>query len=360
MLEKPLTEADLDFDVPTTTPVAAAWTPGPNVTQHNGDAMPTDLVFFAPPPPEIGEVVTARSTLNARKRPMAALSRLLLGGFLGSLAYVGLSFLGVDVVWQVMAFAGIVALTWWLTGFKHQVTYVGKEGAAWLTCRGQMDRIVKSEVFRFDEAAELRTGQTRQYTNGVYSGTSYNFSWTDASGRKRFKLSGTYHGEKKPPKAKDPFHFAQAAERAWSLHLLARAQDELDKNGALHFPLGADWIAVGPGFLVLCRKGRQERWDHDEIGGITINDGTLKIKRIDAKEGWFSVPGRLPVPLPADGQRPAFPDRHQSFTWLFTELIGSSIPPTIRARSRPARSAGGSSISSRRSASMSQCSSRPT
>lgn len=299
MLDKPLTEADLDLDLESSAMIAeqAAWQPGPEVNQHNQGPLPPDLVFFAAPPPEIGEIVTARSTLTNRKRPKAALSRLLLGGFLGSLAYVGLSFAGVEVVWQVLAFLGVLAVVWWLTGFKHKVTYVGKEGVARLTCKGRTDRLVKSEVFRFEDAAALRTGQTRQYCNGVYTGTSYQFTWTDAAGRKRFKLSGTYRGEKKPPKAKDPFHFAESAELAWSLYLLDRMQEELKRDGALRFPLGgADFVAVGPGFLVLSRKGNQERWELDEIGGIIVNDGTLKIKRIDAKEGWFSSQGVFQFP----------------------------------------------------------------
>src|SRR5690606_28868065 len=106
-----------------------------------------------------------------------------------------------------------------------------------------------------------------------------------------------YRGEKKPPKPKDPFHFAESAELAWSLYLLDRMQEELKRDGALRFPLGgADFVAVGPGFLVLSRKGTQERWGVDEIGGIAVNDGTLKIKRIDAKEGWFSSQGVFQFP----------------------------------------------------------------
>lgn len=292
MDDQSLAEADLEQGWSEGSAEPATWTPGPGVTQHSGDPIPQDFVFFAAPPPEIGEVLTARTTLTSKKRPKSPMSRLLLGGLLGSLAYAGLGFLGVEAGWQIAAFFGLLILVWLVTGFTHKVSYVGKEGVARLTCKGRVDRIVKSEVFRFDEAAELRTGQTRQYVNGVYSGTSYHFTWTDANGRKRFKLSGSYHGEKKPPKAKDQFHFAASAETAWSLHLLDRAQQELELTGALRFGLGgSDWVAVGPGFLILNRKGNQERWESSEIGGINAGDGVLKIKRIDAKEGWFSSKG---------------------------------------------------------------------
>jgi hypothetical protein len=275
------------------------WVPRPGVTNHNGEPLPPDRVFFAPPPPEIGEVVTAYSTLTSRSRPMSPLSRALLSVGVGSAVAVGLSFVpDVDVVFEVLAFVVAAPLVWLATGFRHKATYVGLEGVARLSCQGSLDRPAKAEVFRFDEAEELRTGQTRQYNNGVYSGTSYHFTWTDAQGRKRYKLSGTYHGEKKPPKAKDPFHFAKSAERAWSHHKGEWAAGELESTGAVRFNLGgSDWIAVGEGFLILGRKGTEERWDAGEIGGISVRDGVLKIKRVDAKEGWFSSHGVFQVSL---------------------------------------------------------------
>ncbi len=269
------------------------WIPSASVTNHNGDPLPPDRVFFAPPPPEIGEVVSAYSTLPTGKRPMPWLSRMALSGFAGSAGAAALHFLGVqETVLQVLCFLALAPLVWWLTGFSHKVSYVGKEGIARLRCQGRPDHVTRTEVFRFDSAAELRTGQTRHYTNGVYTGTSYNFTWTGPDGRKKFRLNGTYHGEKKPPKPKDPFHFAEAAEVAWSIYLFDQASRELETNGSIRFNLGgSDWIAVGPGFVDLSRKGNVERWTPQEIGGLTIGDGVFKIKRTDAKEGWFSSQG---------------------------------------------------------------------
>ena len=110
--------------------------------------------------------------------------------------------------------------------------------------------------------------------------------------KRHSSFPGTYHGEKKPPKPKDPFHFGESAEMAWSIHLLDHADNDLKQTGAIRFRLtGKDWVAVGPGFLEFSRKGVDERWERDEIGGISIGDGVFKVKRTDAKEGWFSSKG---------------------------------------------------------------------
>jgi hypothetical protein len=301
MLDEPTRAApfdEIDEIEPDAEAPAAFWAPPDDVRHHNGDPLPLGLAFFAPPPDEIGEVVTAHSTLQAGKRPKSLVSRLLLALGLGSLVAVGVSYLDTTTpLWSILAFLAVAGLTMLLTRFSHHVSYVGKEGVARAWCLGSPRRIKKTEVFLFRDADELRTGQTRQYTNGVYTGTSYTFTWTDAGGRKRYRLSGTYHGEKKPPKPKDPYHFAHRAEVAWSFFLFDRAGRALEQEGAIRFNLGgASWLALGPGFVDIGRKEGVERWTLDEIGGITAKDGTFKIKRKDAKEGWFSSQGVFSFP----------------------------------------------------------------
>ena len=127
----------------------------------------------------------------------------------------------------------------------------------------------------------------------MYLGTSYAFNWTDADGKKRNKLSGTYRGENKPPKAKDPYHFASMAEAAWSAFLFDRIIADLEANQSVRFNLsGGHYVAVGPGFLDIFVSGKEPvRLAADEVGGLLVDSGVIKIKRIDAQEGWFSSTG---------------------------------------------------------------------
>lgn len=288
-----MTEDEVELKVEET-----SWAPPDGVARHAGIPIEPDADFFADPPPEIGEVVSADSTLKATARPWKTSSRIVLGGLAGWAGAMMLHYLAVeDWLWEALLFAGIAAIVWFATGFARSCSYVGRKGVARFKCKGSRSRVRSPEVFLFEDAVDLRTSQTRHYHNGIYTGTAYSFTWTDAEGRKRYKLSGTYRGEKKPPKPKDPFHFAVMSETAWSLDRLDATLRELEADGSIRFNLtGGDWVALGPGFLDVGRKGRVERLNAGEIGGVSVEQGVIKIKRMDAKEGWFSSSGVYKFP----------------------------------------------------------------
>ena len=275
-----------------------AWEPPAGMLTHGDVPIGTELDFFAPPPPEIGEVLNAFSSLKRGQRPLPAAAKGAILFLPGAVTLAALSYTrAVDDLWQVVIFIALFAIGWLLTRFTHTCTYVGKAGVARFQCKKRRENITQQEIFLFRDAIELRTSQTRHYHNGVYTGTNYDFTWTDDQDRKVFRCHGTYRGEKKPPKPTDPFHFAESAEVAWSVHLLDRAQEQLDAAGAIVFRLGGtDWVAVGPGFLELNLKGERQRCESAEIGGFSINGGTFKVKRTDAKEGWFRSTGVFQFP----------------------------------------------------------------
>jgi hypothetical protein len=301
--DEPVASMPQDADEP------ATWVPGPDVTDHTGDPLPPEMDFFAPPPAEIGEVRTARSSLKETTRPASPALQFLALFVPGFVAIAALQLAGVEsVLVQGLVFLGLFLVGWRFTRFAHDCSYVGKDGIARFRCKGRRDRVTRREVFLFRDATELRTAQTRQYTNGVYTGTSYTFKWTDADGRKVYALSGTYRGEKKPPKPKDRFHFAASAEVAWSVFLLDHLQDELDASGMVRFNLGgSDFVGVGPGVLHLQLKGQTQSCPVEEIADITIAQGNFKVKRTDAKEGWFRSQGVFQFPYASLANARLFP-----------------------------------------------------
>lgn len=272
---------------------ATSWAPPEDVPRHAGVPIEPDADFFADPPPEIGEVLSAESSLKTTKTPWRVSSRIVLAGLVAWAGAMALQLFIPDWLWAALLFAVLAPVVWLATGFSHTCTYVGRLGVARFRCKGSRSRVRPPEVLRFEDATELRTSQTRHYHNGVYTGTSYAFVWSDAEGKKRFKLSGTYRGEKAPPKPKDPFHFAVMSETAWTLFLLAESERELEANGSIRFALkSGHWVAVGPGFLDLNLPGVPEhRLPAGEVGEVAFEQGVIKIKRVDAKEGWFSSSG---------------------------------------------------------------------
>lgn len=284
-------------------PTVPRWRPIGEIPRHSGDPTEPDFDFFAAPPPEIGQILSAETTLRTKTKPWRLPTRLVLAALLAWAFYMLFDFIGSSAAngkdrdtYQIIGVCGgavIAFVSWFLTRYSHSCSFVGNLGIAKVAATGSRDNVKPANIFLFENAAELRTSQTRHYHNGVYTGTNYTFTWTNSEGKKAHVLSGTYRGENKPPKPKDPFHFAVMAENAWSGFLFDRIVATLESTGSARFNLsGKHYVSVGQGFMDLCTSGTEEvHLDAKEIGGIQIDSGQVKIKRVDAKEGWFSSTG---------------------------------------------------------------------
>jgi F0F1-type ATP synthase assembly protein I len=277
-----------------------SWTPPQGLTNHADVELKGDIDLFAPPPDEIGEVLSANSTLKQGTQPWALATRLALGFMVGSILGV-IAFFAIMLIeglpeWMfiigAIGFGAGCLITVLVTGFSHTCTYVGREGCARFKCSGNRDNISSTEIFCFRNATELRTSQVRRYVNGACQGTNYTFTWSDGDGRTRYTISGTHNSEKGTPPPKDAYHYASAAELAWSHYLLQMVPDQLKKHDAIYFSLGgSDWVRVGAGFLDLCVRGETTHCDANDIASVHLDKGIFTIKRTDAKEGWFSSKG---------------------------------------------------------------------
>ena len=280
------------------------WRPPEGVCNHAGGPLTGNDDFFATPPPEIGEVLSAHTSLRRDSRPMAPGTRLTVAVIVGALG-MGLGvFIALnlrDHFWQLfwpVLFAGLgLGITLASTRFRHTCTFVGRDGLARFRCAGSREHIESGEVFFFRDAAELRTAQTRHYTNGVYQNTTYSYTWSDVTGRKRYSLSGSYRSEQGNPSAKSPYHFASAAERAWTLYLLNQVQAQLNTSGTIFFGLGGkNWVRLGPEYIGLHFNGQTTECQAADIAAVRIEQGMVQVRRKDAREGWFSSQGVFKFP----------------------------------------------------------------
>ena len=285
------------------------WSPPEGVVTHAGLPIAADMDFFATPPPEIGEIRSAFSTLKTDQRPLSPFARgaILFGP--PSLVVGGMMLAKIDEpAIEILICLVWLPLAWYFTRFIRKCSFVGVNGIARVNCKGNRHKIDKREMFLFQDACDLRTSQTRMYHNGVYTGTTYSFIWSDPQGRKAFKLNGFYMGEKKPPKPKDPFHFAESAETWWSVWLLNRAQEELERQGSIRFRLGGEnFVAVGPGFIELGLKGNVQPL---RSRGHRRNLDRRRQLQSQAQRGegrLVSIGRGLSVSLCFHGQRPLVP-----------------------------------------------------
>ena len=280
------------------TQAAIRWVPPPDVVDHSGDAIDLTAVFFAPPPPSIGQVFTAHSAVVSGKKPgpsAGVVVRVVLLALLGAL--IGGAFLtagtGSPIGFLFGAVIGGALLGWvgTLSGKgRNSCSYTGSLGLARYFYSNDAAKRSQPELFLFQNAVEMRTAQTRQYYNGVYTGTSYSYTWTGRDGKVVFRLSSSYRSEKGTPDRHDPFYYARAAEISWSRFLLQFVNEELNRSGAFRFNLrGNNCVVAGQGYLDLYMNGQQIRCLTQDIANVDMKQGVLTIRRKDATSGFLGI-----------------------------------------------------------------------
>ena len=230
---------------------------------HAGHPIEDEDDFFVEAPSEIGTLVSAFTTLKKGKTPRPLIVQIIVGLLVYFVCFgLAASFVAAmrwplqmiaDDIAFVFVIPGLVSLVFgitgfWVMGFSHTCTYVGTKGIAWYQCRGSRDRFTRTDVFLFKNADDLRTSQTRQYVNGIYSGTNYNYTWSTEKGKVIYTLAGRYRSEKGTPKPSNPFYFAFAAEAAWSQYLLRNIDRLTDDDNLVFFALTrGNYIQIGRG-----------------------------------------------------------------------------------------------------------------
>ncbi len=268
-----------------------------SVPDHAGQPNDPDDIFFGDTS-EIGKVQSAQTNLNRtrgfKKWPGSRIGLVILGAFLG-LVPGGIAWailegqsraLANEYGWLALAAGALLtALLFAWLGRPWQVcTLVAERG--FLRVRRREGR-VKVDRLRFSDAAELRLRQTRNYYNGVYTGTTFDYRWRDAQGRVLFAITGQFREKaKKPPRRDHAIHFATAAEAAWLHHRLPQVLESVQAGQEVRFPVGKGrYLAVGRGYLELGLKGEPRRLEPADVESIRLDQGWLTVKPKGA--GWF-------------------------------------------------------------------------
>ena len=278
-------------------PTVSVWNPPEGVTRHSESAIPEDLVFFGSPPPEIGNIITADSTLTQKTKPMNGVLRVILsigiGLFAGVILWSLLSiFVSTGVIGLLIAFALSIAVTYLAFGFSATCSFVGDKGIAEFTINGVKDTTPTVQTTKFEEISHLYTSQTRRYKNFIYQGTDYNYEWKRSDDIVH-TISGTYHNEKGFPEDKDPWHFGNSAEIAWTNHLLHIANEDLERLGYIEFPMAGNpqMVRVGQGFLeFVTSQGDSQKVTVDDMQDVRLESGKFYFKHKDAQ--WWSGKGK--------------------------------------------------------------------
>jgi hypothetical protein len=225
----------------------------------------------------------------------AALAVFIVGGIAD---HAGRDEMGASILLGAVAGVASACVVLYFTRLKGECTYIGTRGIARCT-RSSLLGLTASpqcDVLAFERAAELRASQTTHVAMGaVYTGSTFDYAWFDASGTRIFRISGGYHAKKPEPEKEIEWHLAEAAERAWSNWYYVQAERLLKQTGAITFRIDSKRsIQMGNGFLEFHFEGVPVRLTREEIGSVTLRDGQFTFKETDAK--WYSRAGKYSFP----------------------------------------------------------------
>lgn len=148
-----------------------------------------------------------------------------------------------SVVWRSIWTALVVLIGWAVLVSQnyHGIDYfVGSHGYAEFTFSGSRDNITNKVVHTFDESDLLVHGETRNFTNGIYTGTSYKFAflYSDPAGvmKELYGLSSQYNHKNGGPNTGDMhYDFWYTVEQYYTSYILEKYLKQLESEGQVTF-----------------------------------------------------------------------------------------------------------------------------
>jgi hypothetical protein len=277
------------------------WTPPAGMKLHSGRPFDPKLVFFAPPPSDIGEVISGYSSLVKGQTFLNRIAAIPSDVWQGALLFTvvagfvpGILINFIPGATPIAVIVGLLAAFGVLGFFIYAATfprcsYVGEKGVATFTfAKGE----VKAETFLFEKASELRSEETRNYKNNIYQGTSYGYTWTDGGGNSVHTISGMYVSEKKIPSDKNDYPLALSAEHAWASFMFERVKEELEQKGSITFRAkNADALTLGDGFIEINRRGEVVRLTREDMPMLSVDQGVVTVSSKDTTFNFFGSTG---------------------------------------------------------------------
>jgi hypothetical protein len=285
------------------------WNLPPEVTNHAGQPISADAVFFAPPPAEIGKILSADSTMALGKSltykktffqrfgrflrfnawimagVALVLSFLLVFGWLGLLIFLALT-------------VGPFLSLHWLANalLRHQCTYVGKDGIARFSWDPKTAQAKPDGLVLFSRTGGVSVNVTRQNHYSSYYQTDYTYAWSDKNNndQKLLTIQDFHVSESNVPPGNNPYYFALAGEKAWDDYKFEQAWADLTVNGSVTFthydnynfdPGASSYspsrnpIVVTPKFLDVTYRGDRAQCNFSDIRQATICSGILTIQQ---------------------------------------------------------------------------------
>ena len=289
--------------------IESRWSPpeAGNILTHAGAAVAPDLVFIGAPPPEIGDIVSAHSTIREKGANSWFWHRMGWGLSIGWLSFAVLAYLtnrllGVSYSSLFSTPLGIIfALVGAIPGYLYfapanATTFVGTHGAARFLWGGKNRPVKSAQIVPFAQVNASNVRMTRHYYNGIYTGTDYTFVWgqKDIAATSKIQnlltVSGRFYRAKGPRKNDEIYHFGSAVEQAYTAYRMVQLKEILAQGGSEPFQVGASGqLVLSAAGLQVALGGKQEFIPRENIVGLDIDNGIITITRAGYKKGVLGI-----------------------------------------------------------------------
>lgn len=148
---------------------------------------------------------------------------------------------------------------------KPNRVYIYQKGFIWKVVNRKGEE-KSSLLVNFDDVESIAYAKTRSYTNGVYSGTSFDFKVLDPTGKMLLRKKGSYRNKNEEEDRGGWLYYSlEAIDCQWTKVGLERLNQQLEKHGELIFKND---------------KGRRIILNRT---GITMDDKTVPWETMQAK-----------------------------------------------------------------------------
>lgn len=176
-----------------------------------------------------------------------------------------------------------------LVSYNHQNYFIGINGFAQFKCEGSTENITFKEEVNFNDVTDLFFLTTVNKRNFSYVNTDFLFIWMNTRNEKIVSsASGTFNNEKGNPNkyAYPDYWMNKYAEHYWTIYLLDKMEDNLQRDGFILFKLYSvesnlyqDYIKLGIGFITFIKPGGQEfAYGFNEIKRVYTKGNDLRIQ----------------------------------------------------------------------------------
>ncbi len=271
-----------------------------NFRQHSGIENPSGCDFFAPPPMQIGQVITGQTSLFQGQDAMSTTRRsmIMIVYSLIGLAIAAIIIYMFEISPKISVFYIVIIISLgagvlfgaYLTGFRHKCSYVGENGVAEYLLKKNRYNQPTGEIFEFANANALYVEKTQNFTNGVYTGTNYKYRWVNQYGNDVYKLQGSYQNKNAEPKnLADVYYLATSAANSWNHYKLVKYIDIINQGSSVVFNVKKMKIEMGLNMMNIYESGNKLTWNISDIDSVQISEGWVTIFNSKYQElSWFS------------------------------------------------------------------------